>query len=267
MITDAPAPSPSSASLIDLALTSCRSHLGRLAKRAARFRVRSRHSTDAHVRHTASSAHSPGQAAGATFILTTTIPHSPRLFLMSNPASTLRLACILFPQAQPLDFVGPMEVLSGLSPTSPFPSPGPLAHHLSVTYIAETLEPVTLVSGLRVLPDQTFDAADEERWDVLFVPGGYGACPPLSDGLDRAKRFLREHAEKAEYILTGRSCAFQALALRWLTLPVSGLTVVCTGSWLLASLGLLDGKRATSNKAIFVSRSPTVLTTVPRPRG
>jgi putative intracellular protease/amidase len=42
--------------------------------------------------------------------------------------------------------------------------------------------------------------------------------------------FIRRQAQSAKYVLS-----------------------VCTGSWLLADAGVLDGKRATSNKAAFMS--------------
>ena len=61
---------------------------------------------------------------------------------------------------------------------------------------------------------------------VLLVPGGMATRKLVSDeGFISA---LREIAEQAEYVLT-----------------------VCTGSALLARTGLLDGRKATSNKMAF----------------
>jgi len=61
---------------------------------------------------------------------------------------------------------------------------------------------------------------------VLLIPGGMGTRA-LVDHAEFLSA-LRERAEKAEYVLT-----------------------VCTGSALLARTGLLDGKKATTNKMAF----------------
>ena len=58
---------------------------------------------------------------------------------------------------------------------------------------------------------------------ILLIPGGQGTRPLVKDATFLAH--LRNYAQKAAYCLT-----------------------VCTGSALLAATGLLDGKKATSNK-------------------
>ena len=68
------------------------------------------------------------------------------------------------------------------------------------------------------------DAA--EKNEVLLIPGGMGTRALVGDETFLGR--LRKAAEEAAYVLT-----------------------VCTGSALLAKTGLLDGRRATSNKMAF----------------
>lgn len=70
---------------------------------------------------------------------------------------------------------------------------------------------------------KTVPLGEEAASDVLLIPGGMGTRPLSSDEAFLAK--LKTIAEKADYVLT-----------------------VCTGSALLARTGLLNGKKATSNK-------------------
>ena len=72
----------------------------------------------------------------------------------------------------------------------------------------------------------TIPLAETEVTDVLLVPGGMGTRTLVRD--ESFLLALKEKAEKAAFVLT-----------------------VCTGSGLLAKTGLLDGKRATSNKMAF----------------
>lgn len=97
--------------------------------------------------------------------------------------------------------------------------------------VAETLDPVATrpfkdPKGLgsefsqRVLPTHTFDTAPP--LDVLLVPGGLGTRLP---GIARADDFVRAVFPTLQYLIT-----------------------ICTGAGIAARAGVLDGRRATTNK-------------------
>lgn len=87
-----------------------------------------------------------------------------------------------------------------------------------VTTVSHDGKPVTTAMGLSVTPDAAFDAAP--AFDVLLVPGG---------DVQDAERdpdvlaFVRKHARSSRRVLS-----------------------VCTGSFILAGAGLLDGLKATT---------------------
>jgi len=122
------------------------------------------------------------------------------------------------------DVMGPLEILYGISTT----------HQTNLFLLASTLEPVLteprmpemnpLKSSVypRVLPTHTF--ADAPELDVLIIPGGPGMRAP-DDLLEAELKYIKDTYPKVKNIIT-----------------------VCTGSALLARTGLLDGKRATTNK-------------------
>jgi transcriptional regulator GlxA family with amidase domain len=64
------------------------------------------------------------------------------------------------------------------------------------------------------------------RLDLILVPGGIGTRAAVDD--HALVDWLRRRSEEAELVMT-----------------------VCTGSGLLAQTGLLDGRRATTNKMFF----------------
>ncbi|KAL1733955.1 class I glutamine amidotransferase-like protein [Schizophyllum commune] len=146
---------------------------------------------------------------------------------MSSPS--LSVAVCLYPKLTALDYQGPIEFLAALSAkVKPFifkeqedalPTLGPFV------YLSHTLEPVAPgfsgEAGPRMTPDKTYGEA-KEQFDILLVPGG----PP--DVPQELTDFLVRQVPGAKYVLT-----------------------VCTGSWILARTGALDGKRATGNKFMF----------------
>lgn len=122
-------------------------------------------------------------------------------------SDTFRIGFLLFPNITQLDLTGPHEVLSKL--------PGAKVH-----LIWKSLEPVTAVGGLKILPDTTFN--DCPQLDLVCVPGGPGMTSLMLD--DDVLSFLRKQEADARYV-----------------------TSVCTGSLVLGAAGLLQGKRAATH--------------------
>ncbi len=124
---------------------------------------------------------------------------------------------LLFDDVEVLDAFGPFEVFSVAQTANPDDLGGEL---FTVLTISETGAPVRTRGGLTVTPHHGF--ADHPPLDILLVPGGYGTRAQVSNAavLD----WLRSRAAEAE--------------LR---------TSVCTGAFLLAEIGLLDGRAATTH--------------------
>jgi transcriptional regulator GlxA family with amidase domain len=122
------------------------------------------------------------------------------------------LVTVLFNDFETLDVFGPIEVLGRLK-----------TEFLPQFY---SMHGGTITSS-HAVPVLTRPFADIATTDyVLFVPGGMGTRSLVED--EEFVGVLRSLATKAEHVLT-----------------------VCTGSILFAKTGLLDGRRATSNKRTF----------------
>ncbi|KAK0239627.1 class I glutamine amidotransferase-like protein [Armillaria nabsnona] len=135
----------------------------------------------------------------------------------------------LYNGATSLDYQGPVELLGLRSISIRKMFPGMLSANetdcaIDVTYLANTLNPIVLLAGPKLLPDQTYDNA-KEQFDIILIPGGMIGNGKTEHSL---MNFLKRQGPTAKYILT-----------------------VCAGSWILSSTGLLDGKRATTNKKMF----------------
>jgi transcriptional regulator GlxA family with amidase domain len=127
------------------------------------------------------------------------------------------VAVLLFPGVELLDFAGPFEVFSAARVSAESND-----RLMDVFSVAEYREPIQCNNPVRVLPDYALD--DCPPADVLVIPGGMGT------------RTAVDRAELVEWI--ARSSAQAELT-----------TSVCTGSFLLAEAGLLDGKSATTHWA------------------
>lgn len=137
---------------------------------------------------------------------------------------------LLYPGFEALDAFGPLDAFNILSWT----------HPISLSILAKTLEPVSTVVpnspspkfAQSVVPTHTL--TDPPALDVLLVPGGMG----VRAGVEAEIEFIRTVFPRLRYLIT-----------------------VCTGSDLAALAGVLDGRRATTNKSAFkdvAARSPQV---------
>jgi cyclohexyl-isocyanide hydratase len=117
------------------------------------------------------------------------------------------IGMLLYPGLTQLDLTGPFEALGAL--------PGARLH-----LVWKDLHVVRADSGLGLSPTTTLD--DCPPLDVVFVPGGMGQTPLMTDAAVLA--FLRHHGHTAKYV-----------------------TAVCGGSLVLGAAGLLDGYEATTH--------------------
>ena len=122
-----------------------------------------------------------------------------------------RLGIYVFKDAEVVDYAAPYGVFSVARRLDP---------ELDVFLIAESQRPVQTQAGLTVLPNYSF--ADTPALDAFLIPGGFGTRQEMHNR--NLHRYI--HALPDACLLTS----------------------VCTGSWIYARMGLLDGLAATNRK-------------------
>jgi cyclohexyl-isocyanide hydratase len=128
---------------------------------------------------------------------------------------TIHIGMLLYPGLTQLDLTAPFELLHRIPDAQ-------------VHLAWKDTQPVRADSGLTILPTTTLAACP--ALDVVFVPGGAGQLPLMTD--PAVLGFLRDQGRAARYV-----------------------TSVCTGSLLLGAAGLLEGYAATTHWA-FVELLP-----------
>ncbi len=131
--------------------------------------------------------------------------------------SVRTVGILIFDEVEVLDFCGPFEVFSVARATEKTNRDRPLFNAL---IIAEQASVVRCRGGLLVQPHHTI--VDHPPLDILVVPGGQGT------------RRERTNQSLLDWIATQDQ-------------RTSLTTSVCTGAFLLAASGLLDGRRATTH--------------------
>lgn len=122
-----------------------------------------------------------------------------------------RLGIYVFKDAEIVDYAAPHGVFSVARRFDP---------ELEAFLIADAMRPVQTQAGFTVQPNYSF--ADRPSMDAFLIPGGFGTRQEMHNG--RLHDFIASLPER---------CL---------------LTSVCTGSWIYAKLGLLDGRAATNRK-------------------
>ncbi|KAH6640704.1 class I glutamine amidotransferase-like protein [Chaetomium tenue] len=148
-----------------------------------------------------------------------------------NEADSPRRIGFLLPRAfDIIDIFGPLEVFQALSRKT----------HLDMFLLARTLEPVKTEPASASMnqfnssfyptfnPTHTF--ADNPPLDVLVIPGGAAARSP---DLGPEIEYIKKVFPSLKYFIT-----------------------ICTGAGIAAQSGVLDGHRATTNKAAWNTMTP-----------
>jgi transcriptional regulator GlxA family with amidase domain len=128
---------------------------------------------------------------------------------------TLDVAILLFPEVEVLDFAGPFEVFSVAARIHR----GTQHRPFRVSTVAAERMPVPARHGLPVIANYIF--AELPRADVLVIPGGI-VDQPLAD--PATLTWLKSASDEAALTAS-----------------------VCTGAFLLAKIGLLKGRTATTH--------------------
>lgn len=139
--------------------------------------------------------------------------------IQTNTNAPKRVVMVIYPDAHILDVVGPLEVLTGAKLFLPEG-----VEPYAVDVVAETAGRVSTTSGLTLEADHSFAElmAQQDAIDTLIVAGGHGTL----DAMENAAllSFVSDAAKRSRRIVS-----------------------VCTGAMILAQVGLLDGRRATTH--------------------
>jgi transcriptional regulator GlxA family with amidase domain len=134
-------------------------------------------------------------------------------------AGPRRVWLLAFPDAQVLDVTGPWEVFAIANRLG---NPRPPRYALSL--VAPAAGPFATSGGLSLVADQSLAQASGPV-DTLIVAGGLGTRPPARD--PRLVAWIRRTARRARRVAS-----------------------VCSGAFLLAEAGVLDGRRAVTHWAM-----------------
>jgi transcriptional regulator GlxA family with amidase domain len=121
----------------------------------------------------------------------------------------IKVAFVISPEATVIDFAGPWEVFQDVVLHG-----GDMDMPFQLFTVGPSREPVRVSGGLRIVPDYTFEDAPDAK--VIVVPAQQGS--------PRLHEWLRSASARADLTMS-----------------------VCTGAFVLADAGLLNGRTATTH--------------------
>ncbi len=131
---------------------------------------------------------------------------------MTERNATRTLGAVIYKNFELIDLFGPLEMFGNIVPG------------IKIVTVAEQLGPIRSAQGPKTIAEYGFSECP--RLDLILLPGGIGTMEQLNNAAMLA--FLKDRSLSAEVTMS-----------------------VCSGSAILAKAGLLDGRRATSNKQFF----------------
>jgi transcriptional regulator GlxA family with amidase domain len=132
---------------------------------------------------------------------------SPPIAAVSGAKLPIRVAILIYPGVELMDFAGPAEVFIVAAEGKAY----------QVHTVAEKAGPLQTMGGITIRPD--FTLADSPAPDVLIVPGGN-----MGNVTPEGREWIKKTAGKTQITMS-----------------------VCMGALLLAQTGLLDGIEATTH--------------------
>jgi len=131
---------------------------------------------------------------------------------MTERNATRTLGAVIYENFELLDLFGPLEMFGNIVP------------RIKIVTVAEQPGSVRSAQGPKTVAEYGFSECP--RLDLILLPGGIGTVKQLHNVA--MLEFLKDRSLSAEVTMS-----------------------VCSGSAILAKAGLLDGRRATSNKQFF----------------
>lgn len=139
---------------------------------------------------------------------------------LTPPATgEIPVAFLLADDAVVIDFAGPWEVFENVH------IPGPNPHPFRLYTVAESGAPIRASGGMTILPNYTLVTAPSPK--IIVIPAQSGPSVAVVD-------WIRKRAKTADLTMS-----------------------VCTGAFVLAKTGLLDGKAATTHHGAYAEFAMT----------
>jgi putative intracellular protease/amidase/YHS domain-containing protein len=135
--------------------------------------------------------------------------------LKPPPSDAIPVAVVLSKGAVVIDFAGPWEVFENAT----IPGRGMMDNAFELYTVAETLEPITVSGGMKIVPNYSFQNAPQPK--VIIIPAQNGDTEAML-------QWIRKAAQNSDVTMS-----------------------VCTGAFVLAATGLLNGKAATTHHTAY----------------